>query len=153
MSNVTPAKEWRRTLEVKLPSGYTAEIRALDVGAFVRLGRIPDTITPIVEALVKGSENPLAADTLESIMRMAEFLNAVCMASFVNPKVVDREPDYERGEISVDDLTWDDKQMIMMFFNQPAQQLAKFRREQKDIVESVHDLQSSAGETVEVSGD
>lgn len=151
--NVTPAKQWSRTVKITLPSGNVAEIRALDIGAFIRLGRIPDTLTPIIELLWNGDNNALRTDTTDEKMRVIEFLNAICMSSFVNPKVIDGEPDYERGEISLDDLTMEDKQAIMALFNAPAQMLERFREEQKNDVEPVRDLQDNPDAPLDLPGD
>ena len=150
---VTPAKQWKSSVIVTLPSGNTAEIRALDIGAFIAYGKIPDTLTALVADIAEGRDVSTGKSTVENTRDLMLFYDLICVHTFVQPRVVVGEANYDAGEISVMDLGMEDKQFVLGFFNKPARELARFRHEQARHMESAYSGESDTAATIPTDGD
>lgn len=143
---ITPAAEWKpQTVLFKLPSGRVVRLRPVEMDVFLRLARIPDSLTPLVLqrfAPITGKTTEDDVSDFDALKNTMEFMNIICEFTVVEPKVIlDREPDYTRGEISIDDIPFDDKQAITLFFNNPGDALRPFRTGPSSDVEPVRDEQ------------
>lgn len=149
----TPAAAWRARSHVTivLPSGMAATLRTPSLNLAVRLGYIPDSLTPLVAQMIADSRGKVEVSlkTMADIRKYVELLNALVASAFVSPTVVlDREPDPAADEIALEDIPDGDIGFVAGFINAPAGALTRFRDEQAQPVESV-DTQPGDGSATE----
>jgi len=147
----TSGKEWRRAreegVEFVLPMGNKAILRPVPLMSHIRKGTVPDYLTPIATATVLGSEDTpllkaLAGNNIEEFsqedsMLLLDFMDFLCRESMLSPRIVD-SPEAE-DEISIDDLSYEDRGFIVGIALQPHEILMSFRREQETDVGPVED--------------
>lgn len=145
----TSGKMWRKAreegFEILFPSGNTAMIRPVEADFFLRVGRIPDALAPLMNTIISGDSYKLEIPPIEELEKKkgwVDFLNQLVTYAFVTPKVV--ENPQADDEISVDDLSYLDKFFIYQRFTLPASKLRGFRKEQTEPVVIV-DAGSSNG--------
>lgn len=151
-------REWRerrRTreegLEITLPSGLSARIRAVGVDTFLMSGHIPDSLTPIIaEAVNTGIAQLPELDTVQATRDYLQLLDALAKTAFVSPKVVDR-PQAD-NEISPEDIDVGDKMWVLGFLGRPADALKSFRQEQTANVAGVGDAEGNPQTSIGNSG-
>jgi hypothetical protein len=142
-SKPTPGKTWRKLREegvlIRLPSGNWASLRSISPEVIVKLGRIPDILTPVIAEELSGKgtlrEKLGNPQTLADLQANIEFVETVAEFAFVNPRIV-ADPQSD-DEISIEDLSWDDKVFCVSLLGVPAQALERFRDEQARGVESL----------------
>jgi hypothetical protein len=136
--------EWRKAhlegVELQLPSELVVRVRPVNVATFLRAGRIPDQLTPVIGKLLGGIEN-VAVTSIEDMLAQMDLLDAFAETCIVTPRVV-RGPECGEDEITLDMLSDVDKQFLFGFIGRPASELARFRPEPKD---SVDDLVGEPG--------
>jgi len=145
--SVTSASEWkkkRKGVTVELSPGFVVRMRPLSIIDIVtREGTVPDQLTPLLSKLIlAGAEtddekkaqktvNDILAeegdDAIGNVRKMALIYDAVAVACIVEPKVVFGTPGAD--EISVNDLTMEEKQRVFDLANYDAQSLSPFREE------------------------
>lgn len=133
---VTSGAEWRKAreegFEVSFPSGAVFALRPIEIDFFLTHGNIPDEITPMVLKYINGDsvhfEIPAPEQLEKARNEWIPFLNRLATFALVNPKVV--ENPQADDEISVDDLSYNDKLFIYAFFAQPARRMRQFREQQ-----------------------
>lgn len=103
---VTPASQWTRPTElVELPSGKVARFRRVNFMTMIRRGEdAPNFLKAYVAKSLRGETDKKGfslddMDTTEAV----EFILFMAKAVFVEPRVVEGEPQNE-GEISIDDV-------------------------------------------------
>lgn len=125
----TPAVQWRQANEgkvVELPSGLAARVRPVSADVFVKLGKVPDALTPVITQAILGAGLELKVEKFEDVKTTLQLLDAICELCFVEPKVaVGREP--TENEITLDDIPLEDKFALLELFMMPASKLASFR--------------------------
>jgi hypothetical protein len=146
----TPGKEFARLrregVVLLLPSGFKARVRPVNMGALLKLGRIPDTLSGLAaEVLWQGVPRP---DTVLHLGKGAfDLLEIVVASAFMEPiVVVDREPEND-NEVSIDDIDFEDQQFLFAWVTAPTSALRRFRDEQaRDVaaVQSDQDEQPAA---------
>lgn len=154
---VTTADELRRrraereySVIIPLPSGLEVAVRAVNFETILLLGFIPDSLTPLVFKLLKGDSDAFAVDRMQRISEftdMMRMIDSVVRTCVVQPQVVEGTPDYEAGQIGLDDFTQEDKWILFRLMNYPAQQLESFRQEQAAYVDSLRARQTAADAT------
>lgn len=166
----TPAKVWREPreqgVEIQLLSGNIAVLRPVDVAFFVRVGRIPSVFSGLINDLIEGKVGTTKSIPEEAKMHPQEwigFLNQLVAAAFVHPRVVDvplgdgsdREVSIPQGddEISIDDVSYEDKIYIYGLFTRPAHVLKRFREIQIQSLQSVQIAKGNGTKSVESAGD
>lgn len=120
---------------MQFPSGNTAMIRPIQADFFLRVGRIPDALAPLMNTIISGGSYELDIPPLEELEKKRgwiDFLNQLVTYAFVTPKVV--ENPQADDEISVDDLSYLDKFFVYQHFTLPAAKLRTFREEQAEPV-------------------
>jgi hypothetical protein len=138
---VTSGKQWRKRreegVEIKFPTtNNIARIRPLDVDFFIKQGRIHNLLESAVFENLTGKEiTAYTEDEITAFTTTLDFLDEVARACFVSPKIVD-EPTAD-DEISVKDVTLDEKYFLFGLLVRPAQALDSFRPEQTGDVASV----------------
>lgn len=158
----TPASEWRKPREegylVKLPSGNLARLGAVDLSSLLIQGEIPDLLTPLVTKMLFDDIDQDALDAQFSADNLLErggealsFINTICKASFIEPRIVDGEPG--EGEIVIEDVDVGDRSFVMSICIYGARVLRSFRVGQKEDVESVRDGEDDEREAEQPPGD
>jgi len=120
---VTSPRAWRskrRGEPVQLPSGNVARLRRVELYEIAATGSIPDSLSALVGEVVAATETgttpddeALRADVSRkvSLEDLAQMVARVVPLVFAEPRVVvaPRQPDYDAGEIALEDVDWDDR--------------------------------------------
>lgn len=139
----TPASEFRAMREhgvlQTLPSGRVCRLRTVTPDRLLRLGRLPDILTPLVvrmiyeEVTVTDLDAFLAQkEQVDQALEMINSLNVVCEAGLLEPSIGPGE-----NQISVDDLTLAERGWVFKLVFQPAEVLAAFRYRQAPDVDAL----------------
>ncbi len=131
----TSGKQWKNTVEITLPSGYTVEIRPLGYDLILKCDHVPDVITSLVVRSFKGENVGMEINEFRQAQEYVQFLDTCCELCFVSPKVVD-QPEGE-DEISADMIEFDDKVYVFGFLGKSRRWLEHFRDEQIQNVPSL----------------
>lgn len=132
---VTPASQWgRKTQITRLPSGVVAELRKPDIlSLMLREGHsLPKALTQqFLSGLSGGKQNGQTnnfadslADDPKSLEAIANLMDILCRAAFANPCIVDN-PNYDAGQISIDDVEATDKMWVMTWAMEGMGQVAQ----------------------------
>lgn len=145
---VTPASAWRKPriegVLIELPdSGMVAKVRPVNVDTFIRVGHVPDALTVLVGKLT-GGEGELNKMTNDDYLKLLDTYSAYAITCFVEPRVVEADVEPGEGEISVDDISDEDKRFLFQFMGRPAATLASFRPEQEKPVDNLERIESDA---------
>lgn len=137
---ITPASDWRQGWEgalVRLPSGRVARIRDVSLDLVVRLGRIPDALTPLVIDLFEhGQDIELPEiETIEDLRARLDFRDAVVRCAFVEPRIVDQPA--AADELPLEAIVPADRWFVFRLLGRPVHDLERFRREQESAVDAV----------------
>jgi hypothetical protein len=141
MVAVTSGAKWRERREngvlMEFPmTGNIARIRPLDMDFFLKQGRVHNILEGAVfEELTEKEVTALSESEFEAFQRTLDFLNEVVRHCFVEPKIVD-DPKAD-NEISIADITLDEKYFLFGLLVRPAQALERFRPKQAGNVASV----------------
>lgn len=133
---VTPAAEFRAMRErgvlQTLPSGRVVRLRTVTPDRLLREGKIPDILTPLVLRMVyedvpnaQLDEFLATRERVADALAMIESLRVVCVAGLLEPRIVD-EPE-GKGDISIDDLTLNERGWVFKLVFQSAETLSSFR--------------------------
>lgn len=132
-------KAWRKENEgvlIELPSGKRAVVRGVTIQLLVRLGRIPDGLTPLVADIMLGKADEFPAPTnADELKTRFEFIDAVCATAFVKPRIVDKPKTDD--EIALSDVEDIDREYVFDFLGRSTRELENFRHQQTDDVESL----------------
>jgi hypothetical protein len=135
----TSGKAWRERVRggvvLTLPSGLVARVRSVNPDTIIRLGRIPDSLTPLLLKVMEGSGDAWTPTTVEELSANVEFINTVCMTVLVEPRIV--ETPTQDDEIGMDDLEWADKVFLVGAVGTTTRQLESFRDEPAGAVGAV----------------
>lgn len=136
----TKASEFRKEMtdgvEFDLPSGKTVRVRGIGIDVFIKVGYVPDFITPVIAKVVsEGGASWPEIDDFQKAKDWFRFLDSVCMAVLVSPRMVD-DPTTD-DEIAPHDMHYDDKMAILTCLGRPAHTIAGFRKEPKGHVQPV----------------
>ena len=139
---ITSAKNWRRPreegVELTFPSGNIASIRPITTALLVRLGRVPDVLLgAFAKNVLEGAPIDIDTSNVEMLKAYYELLDGVCLTSFITPEVVEAGVAPGDGQITIDDVSTEDKEWLLLFLNKPASKLRSFRAEQESDVEPV----------------
>jgi hypothetical protein len=137
---LTPPHEWRKESEgelCRLPSGRVARLRGVQFDFFVMTGKIMDSLTPIIAAIMEGKKDieAMLPDKIADLQQYIDILNAVCRCAFVEPQIVD--PPISDNQISINDLLFEDKEFVYHLLGIATRDLEPFRRQQEGYVDSV----------------
>jgi hypothetical protein len=134
-------REWRKEAEgvlLELPSGKLARVRGVSVQLLVRLGRIPDAMTPVIADIMIGKLDDLPVpQTVEELQAHLELIDEVARASFLEPKIVDKPK--ADNEITLDDVEDVDRMYLFEYLGRSTRELENFRVVSESDVELVGD--------------
>lgn len=144
---VTSGKNWRSPredgIELEFPSGNTAKIKPLDIGAYIKIGYVPDILKPVVIKVVSDGSGMLElGDEYENSVEWLKLLDSLVAYAFVDPVVVDEDP-YEDNQITVNDVSFRDKVFLFTFFGRPANELSTFRDGQRKLISDMESKQEN----------
>lgn len=127
---VTPASAWKRKTEVvQLPSGAVAELKKPSVISLaLRGGRLPESLSAIVFDSLNGRKRQDTENWKpENPGEIADLMDVICTGAFVNPAIVE-QPDYEAGQISIEDVQEEDKLWVLNWAGVGGGELPSARR-------------------------
>ena len=133
-STPTKASAWRdKAREVKvdgvlleLPSGNFAKIRRPSLADMLKQKQIPASLTQVAlrqAGAIKGSSTVSEKELDDSI----RLVDVILKKAFVVPEIVDTEPGEE--QITLDDLTDEDRAFVFNYVQSGATSLKSFRSE------------------------
>jgi hypothetical protein len=145
------ASEWRKMREQgvvwTLPSGLRARLRPVSVIELMKRGRIPDFLTPIAAEAFSEGGGLLKQTVIQQAEHIADLMEAVCMAAFIEPRVIAvpesalksdmqlNELGLKDNEITVYHLSPEDWNAVLTFVTAPTATLSFFRAQQAADVE------------------
>lgn len=106
----TPARAWGQAQLYRLPGcGHVARLRRPSPTALIaRAGDLPNPVLSraLLSLLATNDETSTEAEQIAAYQRNARSYVEIAALAFVEPRLIlDREPDYEVGEIAPEDLT------------------------------------------------
>ena len=114
---ITPASQWKRRSErVRLPSGVVAELqRPSTVDTILTDGNLPDGLAQVMLDAFVTQGNAQWKVSAKDLPAVADLVNTLCRAAFVNPRIAPEgaAPDYDAGEIALDDVQDIDRMFIL----------------------------------------
>lgn len=129
---------------LQIQSGRRVLMRNVTPDALLKLGKIPDILTPLVLKMVyEGVETEeitafwAPRERVDETLEMLESLRVVCTAALIYPRIVDN-PQAE-DEIAIEDLSLAERGSIFHLALQPAELLQRFRVQPQTDVEPVPD--------------
>jgi hypothetical protein len=143
----TSGREWRKPFEegilYRFPSGNVARLRPVDVDFFIKMGRVPDLITPfVVKLLGEGKAVYPKAEDIKGSQEWVDFLNALAESAFVSPRIV-ANPQADE-EIGIYNVSWADKVDLLYWFARPVVELKNLFRLKAELMAA---LQIEPGDT------
>jgi hypothetical protein len=149
---VTPAAQWKKSILAELPSGMVAELRRVSAIQMVMDdGSIPDDLYGYMLQAADGSlnENDIKNDP-KALKGYFMLQMKVVKAAFVSPKIVDENPNYDAGEILLDDIEDADLQFVANWAMQGGDEkaaLKRFREEQTRALAATQTVQNVQSKT------
>jgi hypothetical protein len=111
----TPAREWGKAQAYQLPSGNIARLKRPAVLALARNGHNPVSNAVLLELYDRKDQPKTPDEKLEQIKANSQKYLEVLALTFVEPRlVIDREPNYDNGEIGPQDV--DDGDLLWIYW-------------------------------------
>jgi hypothetical protein len=154
---VTSGKQWRKRreegVEIQFPTtGNVARIRPLDLEFFIEQGRLQNLLeSAVFESLTEKEITAFTDEEMSAFNVTLGFLNQIVTHCFVLPKIV-KDPTAD-DEISISDVTMDEKWFLFNLLVRPMQALDSFRPKQADNVGSVASSEVDSTASKPDSGD
>lgn len=138
MTEIMQAAAWRNngTVAHTFRSGRTARIRVVGTDFFLKAGRVPDTLTPMVAKLFREGGDIFrdVVQEVEAAQEFSQFLDVMTQAMFVEPRVTETATEDTLG---LDDVFHDEKLELWNIMMLPSAKVRSFREEQNDAVGDV----------------
>lgn len=109
---------------LEFPSGLKVQVKRPQLAAMIKSGVIPQSLLTTALDVSSGKD---IKDT-GGVQKAIEVMEIILYHSFVNPKLVKETP--QAGEISIDDLTDDDRAFAFAYVQAGEAGLRKFRIQQ-----------------------
>lgn len=145
---VTTPSEWKAHRAVArqgnlltLPSGLVVRVRYVSPLDVLMNDQVPDSLTPIVMALIDGKGQAEGTSIRDLLMAQDTLGRIMATSAIVEPRVVEGEPGED--EISIEDVDYDDRVFLLSLLGVAAAQLATFCEQQNRHMER---LLSSEGD-------
>jgi hypothetical protein len=127
---VTSAQEFRKKTEelkegkiVTLPSGNVVKLCKPSITSMLKNGLVPNRLLSVA----LGSKTDTTQLTPEDLKKGMELIDFIIMQAFVEPKMVEKDP--QDNEITIDDLTDEDRTFVQTYAQGGASDLNSFRNE------------------------
>lgn len=142
---VTGTKQWKSGLarELTLPSGNVALVRRVGLDVFLREGRVPNTLLPVMRGALAGKRMTLKNEDLseQMIQDMLSMQDTVLVACVVEPKVFNvpqNEDDRDPEKLYADEVDLIDKQFVFQWAVGGTSDVEKFRERSNELMGSLH---------------
>lgn len=159
----TKASEWKRVetgVDLKVPSGHVARVKAVGIEVLMRRGMIPNALLPIIQKHLKKGDKVNSSQVMEEITETPELItnllrlmDDVVVYCVIEPRVLPvppqenpsdaltHDPDFERDAeaLYVDEVDEEDKAFILQFVIGGTQDIEEFRKDSSELLESVPD--------------
>ena len=112
---------------ITLQSGHVLRVGRPSVNNLVKTGQLP---SELANAAIKMQSGGSIND--HDMKKYVEYNERIVKLSVVSPKIVDT-PNYDNDEISIEDLSDDERNEILLFVNGGLEALAKFRGERPSV--------------------
>lgn len=126
VSSPEEIKQWKNKAEkgevLELPSGLKVRIKRPKLAVMMKSGIIPQDLLNISLDVTSGKATSNPADLQKAI----QVMEIILMNSFVEPRLVEKEP--KEGEITVNDLTDDDRAFAFAYVQSGRSGLGRFRK-------------------------
>lgn len=110
------AAAFKRTQTLTLSSGQEVEVRKPDIARLIMkhqgTANVPQPLTNMVLASIEGKQADTPTFGAADLPALAAFTELVVRAALVWPRIVDTNPNYDAGEILLDDLTAEERAEI-----------------------------------------
>lgn len=131
---LTTAKDFRKKTKevkfdgilIKLPSESVVRLRQPSISDMLKNGELPDHLISIALEQAQGSS--VGKLTPERLKKSIEMIDYILINSFVEPKLVDKNP--KDDEICLSDLVDEDRDFVYQFVQGGSAQLKNFRSKQ-----------------------
>jgi hypothetical protein len=134
----------KKFTELTLPSGEVVLAKRVGVDAFLKTGKIPNSLLPYMRGAMLGQSADFKAEDLtpELIADMATMFDIATQAAIVEPTVHDAPTDVEREEdkLYVDEIDEIDKQFIFQWCVGGPTDVAKFREQTEQQLAALQDV-------------
>lgn len=110
---------------IMLPSGVSVRVRRPSINGLIANGHVPSDVAAV---LMSGQTRNVSQGTRE-FSKLVDLQKIVAKHSVVEPKVVDGDADYDKGEVSIDDFADEDLSTILVYVQSGVADLGKFRQE------------------------
>lgn len=129
---VSSAQQFKQAREARekgdvitLSSGLSVRLKRPDVTQMISRGLIPSNMVQGFMSLQGKDQSKITGEDVATIL---QFQREMAKHALTEPKVVD-EPNYDNGEISIDDLSSDDLGEVWQYVNGGLEAVEKFRKE------------------------
>jgi hypothetical protein len=135
---ITSGHQWRKRreegVEFQFPTtGNVCRIRPLDMDFFIKEGKVHNLLeSTAFEGLTEKNVTDYTEDEITAFKSTLEFLDKVVTHCFVSPRIVENPT--ADDEISLADLTLDEKYLVFALLATPGASLDSFRPQQKSDV-------------------
>lgn len=131
-TQISSAQQFKQAREAReagdiltLASGLSVRIRRPEVTKLIAKGLLPATLVQGFMSLQGKPQDKMKAEDLEMIL---SFQREVAKHALVSPTIAD-EPDYDKDEISIDDLVAEDLDEVWAYVNGGLEGVELFRKE------------------------
>ena len=108
---------------IELPSGLVVKVKRPSVPHMIKAGRLPASLAAAQFRMQ--TSNSEASD--KDIERLYQLQLKIVELTLIEPKVTSQNPDYEAGEISIEDIEPTDCDAIYAWVNGGDEALSRFR--------------------------
>jgi hypothetical protein len=100
-------RQLKRTTELEMPSGFTAELRRPPLATWIASGRVPDSLMAMIATGGGAEVVTMQGDAMKEVMALAL---EMAKESFVWPRIVEKadaesDDELEPGQLSLEDLS------------------------------------------------
>jgi len=106
----------------------------------VKMGRIPDLLSPIAAKAVWAEQNPEEiGDSLEMAMQYNDLMGVILPAVFIEPKVALPDTEPADDEIAIEDIELNDRMVAFNLAISGVSAMRQFRERQEEFMAVVSD--------------
>jgi hypothetical protein len=148
----TPVQEWKRSqaqtsVPFKVPSGNTCLVRPVSLNMFLKQGRVPNELMPLVNKTIATGRQPTDEEltaTPEMLSAMIDLMDQVVVECVEQPQVQPSgAPDAPRDVnlLYVDEVDLADKAAIFAFATGGVRDVKSFLEESDGDVQALRDVE------------
>lgn len=115
---------------LELTSGLTIKVKRPEIAKLISSGIVPANLVQVFLNQKGKSTDNISAEDLSKLM---QFQKIVAQNSVIEPKIVD-EPDYNNGEIALEDIEDTDLEDIWQYVNGGLEAVKSFREQRSKLL-------------------